>query len=89
MANIVVAAASAIVNPNACTDAHTSAGRRPYLKAVLMAHNRAGRDIPNTTTIHHGKLPTNADGIHFNTEGQLKLGEMTAAAIAECYKAKQ
>ena len=69
--------------------AHTSAGRRPYLKAVLMAHNRAGRDIPNTTTIHHGKLPTNADGIHFNTEGQLKLGEMTAAAIAECYKAKQ
>jgi len=54
-----------------------------------MAHNRAGRDLANTTTIHHGRLPTNADGIHFSTEGQLRLGRMTAAAIAEWYEAQQ
>ena len=29
------------------------------------------------------------DGIHFSTEGQLRLGKMTAAAIAEWYKVKQ
>jgi hypothetical protein len=60
-----------------------------YIGTVLMAHNKAGRELANTIIIHHGRLPTNADGIHFNTEGQLKLGEMTAAAIAECYKVKQ
>ncbi|MBT3381281.1 MAG: hypothetical protein HN742_06715 [Lentisphaerae bacterium] len=67
----------------------TLTGKRKHLKTVLMAHNKAGRDIPNTTTIHHGKLPTNADGIHFNTEGQIKLGKMTAAAVEAFYGAKE
>ena len=46
-------------------------------KKVLMAHNRAGRDIPNTVTVHHGRLPL-VDAVHFNTEGQIMLGKMTA-----------
>ena len=49
----------------------------------------AGRDIPNVTTVHHGSLPTNADGVHFNAEGQIELGKMTASAIEEFYKAKE
>jgi len=65
------------------------AGRRPYIGTVLMAHNRAGRDIPNVTTVHHGSLPTNADGVHFNAEGQIELGKMTASAVEEFYRAKE
>ena len=65
------------------------AGKRPYIGTVLMAHNRAGRDIPNVVTVHHGRLPVKADGVHFNAEGQIKLGKMTASAIEEVYKAKE
>jgi len=44
-------------------------GELPYIRTVIMAQNRAGREISNTVTVHHGLLPVNADGIHFNTEG--------------------
>lgn len=59
--------------------------KRPYLRQVLMAHNRAGRDIPNTVTVHHGRLPVLPDGIHQNAEGQLMLGKMTASAVETFY----
>jgi hypothetical protein len=39
-------------------------------------------------SVQHGKLPVKADGIHFNTEGQLRLGMMTAAAIKTYYAAE-
>jgi len=68
--------------------AKTLTGKRKYLKPVLMAHNRAGRDIPNTITVLHGQLPMEKDGVHFNHEGQITLGKMTAAAIADFYKAE-
>jgi len=64
----------------------TSTGKRKYLKPVLMAHNRAGRDIHNTITVHHGKLPVEKDGVHFNHEGQIILGKMTADAVERFYK---
>jgi hypothetical protein len=67
----------------------TLTGKRKNLKAVLMAHNRAGRDIPSTTTVLHGQLPKQEDGVHFNHEGQIALGKMTATAIAEFYKERQ
>jgi len=55
--------------------------KRPYLRQVFMAHNRAGRDIPNTVTVHHGRLPVLDDGIHYNAEGQLMLGKMAASSV--------
>lgn len=64
-------------------------GKRAHLGTVLMADNRAGREIPYTTTVHHGMLPVGADGVHLNAKGQLMLGEMTAAAVEELYKAKE
>ena len=65
------------------------ANRRPYIATVIMAQNRAGRELPNVTTVHHGKLPVLEDGIHFNAEGQIKLGKITASAVEEFYKAKE
>jgi lysophospholipase L1-like esterase len=46
----------------------------------MKAQNRAARDIPNTVTVHHGKLPL-VDAVHFNHEGQVTLGKMTADAV--------
>jgi len=31
--------------------------------------------------VFHGRLPTRPDKVHFNSKGQLKLGEMTAEAV--------
>jgi hypothetical protein len=63
----------------------TPAGKRPHLRTVLMAHNRAGRELPNVTTVHHGRLPVREDGVHFNAEGQIQLGKLTASAVEEFY----
>jgi len=52
-------------------------GRYPYIATVIMAQNRAGREIPNVVNVHHGKLPVGQDGIHLNAEGQIKLGKIT------------
>jgi lysophospholipase L1-like esterase len=69
--------------------AKKSAGKRPYIANVIMAQNRAGRDLPNVTTVYHGKLPVGEDGVHHNAEGQIKLGKITASALEEFYKAKE
>jgi hypothetical protein len=64
-------------------------GKRPYIANVIMAQNRAGRDIPNVTTIYPGALPKGADGIHYNSEGYIMLGKITASAIEEFYEARE
>ncbi|MHC4702342.1 MAG: sialate O-acetylesterase [Planctomycetota bacterium] len=69
--------------------ARRQANRRPYIATVIMAQNRAGRELPNVTTVHHGKLPVLEDGIHINAEGQIKLGKITASAVEACYKVKE
>ena len=42
----------------------------------------------NATTINHGRLPVLDDGIHFNAEGQIKLGKMVASAVETFYQEK-
>jgi len=66
-----------------------STSKRPYYATVIMAQNRARREIPNVANVHHGKLPVGKDGVHHNAEGQIKLGKMTASAVEEFYKAKE
>lgn len=51
------------------TELTKSGSRRPYMAAVAAAQNRAGREIPNVTTIYPGKVPTGADGVHFSSDG--------------------
>ena len=63
--------------------------RRPHILTVRMEQNRAGREIPNVNTINHGTLPVMDDGVHFNAEGQIKLGKIVATAIEEFYKASK
>jgi hypothetical protein len=64
-------------------------GRRPYIATVINAQNRAGREIPNVTTIYPGKLPKEDDGTHYSSEGYITLGKITASAVEEFYKAKE
>jgi len=59
--------------------------RRPGLLTVFEAQNRMPEELAHTVTLHHGQLPTRPDGIHYNTEGQLKLGNMIADAIENYY----
>jgi len=54
---------------------------RPGAKDVIKAHLDAGDQIPHVVTFSHGELPCHADGIHYNTEGQLTLGKMFADQI--------
>ncbi|MGB0598190.1 MAG: hypothetical protein ACPGLY_16000 [Rubripirellula sp.] len=62
------------------------ANKRPYIAAVIAAQNRAGREIPNLITIHPGKLPIGADGVHYTSAGYLTLGKFTATAVEDFYK---
>ena len=65
------------------------ARKSPYIGTVIMAHNRAGREIPKVATLYPGKLPISEDGVHTNAEGQFILGKVTATAVEEFYKAKE
>ena len=64
------------------------AKKQRYLAEVIAAQNRAGRDMPNVTTIYPGKLPIGTDGVHYSSEGYVTLGKITATAVEEFYKAK-
>ena len=65
-------------------------GKRPYIANVIMAQNRAGRDISNVTTLYPGELPRIGGGNnHYNSEGYVQLGKITADAVEEFYKAKK
>jgi hypothetical protein len=62
-------------------------GKRPYIANVIMAQNRAGRVIPNVTTLYPGELPRIGGGNnHYNSEGYVKLGKITADSVEEFYK---
>ena len=74
---------------NPSPEARKRLNRRPHFLTVILAQNTAGRAIPNVTTVHHGTLPVMDDGIHFNAEGQIKLGKITATAIEEFYSARE
>lgn len=54
---------------------------RPGAEGVIKAQLDAADKIPHVVCFAHGKLPCRPDGIHFNTEGQLKLGLMYAEAV--------
>ena len=73
---------------NPSPEARKRLNRRPHFLTVILEQNRAGREIPNVTTVNHGTLPVMDDGIHFNAEGQIKLGKITASAIENLYNAK-
>lgn len=64
------------------------AGKNPYITTVIHAQNRAGREIPNVSTIYPGKLPKGDDGTHYSSEGYITLGKITATTVEEYYKAK-
>jgi hypothetical protein len=76
------------INDKDLSEAKKLGGRRPYIATVIMAQNRAGRDIPNVTTLYPGKLPVGDDGTHYSSEGYIKLGKITASAVEEFYKSK-
>jgi len=59
----------------------------PYIGTVIMAHNRAGREIPSVATLHPGELPISEDGVHTNAEGQMILGKVTASGVETLYTA--
>ncbi|MEO2016612.1 MAG: sialate O-acetylesterase [Fuerstiella sp.] len=64
-------------------------GKRPYIAAVIAAQNRAGRELKNVATIYPGDLPRIGGGNnHINAEGQIMLGNITASAVEDFYKAK-
>ena len=65
------------------------AHKLPYIGTVIMAHNRAGQEIPNVAAVHPGELPISDDGVHTTAEGQKILGKVTASAVEEFYKAKE
>jgi len=77
------------INDLDLAEAKKLGGRRPYIATVIMAQNKAGRDIPNVTTIYPGKLPIGEDGTHYSSEGYIKLGKITASAVEEFYKARK
>lgn len=64
-------------------------GKRLYIAKVIMAQNRAGRDMPNVFTLYPGELPRIGGGNnHYNSEGYVMLGKITADAVEEFYKEK-
>jgi len=60
--------------------------KQRYLATVISAQNRAGRELSNVTTFYPGKLPR--DGVHYNSEGYLMLGKITASAVEQFYQSK-
>ncbi|MBT5167321.1 MAG: hypothetical protein HOL92_02470 [Opitutales bacterium] len=63
--------------------------KRAYIIQVIMAQNRAGREMPNVTTLYPGELPRIGGGNnHYNSEGYVILGQKTADAVEDFYKDK-
>jgi len=74
------------INAQDLAEAKKLGGKRPYIASVLMAQNRAGREIPMVTTLYPGRLPIGNDGTHYSSEGYIMLGKITATAVEEYYK---
>lgn len=77
------------INAQDWAEAKKLGGKRPYIASVLMAQNKAGREIPNVTTLYPGRLPIGDDGTHYSSEGYITLGKVTATAVEEFYKANE
>ena len=60
--------------------------KQRYLATVISAQNRAGRELPNVTTLYPGRLPIGVDGVHYSSDGYIKLGKITASAIEKFYQ---
>ena len=55
-----------------------------------MVQNRAGREMPNVTTLYPGDLPRIGGGnAHYNSEGYVLLGKKTADAVEAFYRDKE
>jgi hypothetical protein len=65
------------------------AKKQRRLATVIAAQNRAGRELPNVTTLYPGRLPIGKDGVHYSSAGYITLGKITATAVEEFYKAKR
>ena len=64
--------------------------KQRYLATVISAQNRAGREMPNVTTLYDGDLPIIGGGNpHYNSEGYVILGKKTADAVEAFYKGKE
>ncbi len=63
-------------------------GKRPYIGNVILAKNRVARDIPNVTMLYFPELPRIKDNVHYNSEGYVMMGKITASAVAAFYQAK-
>lgn len=58
---------------------------RPKAFPLYLSKARVSRYLENAYPVFHGRLPTRMDQVHFNTEGQMQLGLMTAEAVAAYY----
>ena len=64
--------------------------KRAYIIQVIMVQNRAGREMPNVTTLYPGDLPRIGGGnAHYNSEGYVLLGKKTADAVEAFYRDKE
>ncbi len=53
---------------------------RPEIVSLVRVQANAGKELPNVYSVFHGIPPLMPDGIHFNAEGQLLLGNLFADA---------
>lgn len=58
---------------------------RPNALPLYLSKARVATYIDNAYPVFHGRLPTKIDQVHFDTEGQLMLGKMTAQAVKRYY----
>ncbi len=56
---------------------------RPKALPLYLSKARVSQDIANAFPVFHGLLPTRIDQVHFDTEGQLQLGQLTAGAVRD------
>jgi len=58
---------------------------RPNALPLYLSKARVSSYLDNAYPVFHGKLPTKIDQVHFDTRGQVMLGEMTAGAVTEYF----
>jgi hypothetical protein len=58
---------------------------RPNALPLYLSKARVSEYLPNAYPIFHGKLPTVLDQVHFNSDGQILLGQMTAREVTRYY----
>ena len=58
-------------------------GPYPAVEFVLKAQWEAHKEIPHTRTVILRDIETYPKNVHYNTNGQLKVGKLFAAAFLE------